>query len=205
MVNKICCAKLDHSCHSWVQAEVVLEMMSLLTTTLIITFRIHAILGNMRGLLPVLLSLWGAQAIVSAVLVIMLVNIKAGRTLILKVYVFMLTIPTTATITVQPIFNVCFAILDRVYTIWIPSMFFHTRRFPRLKLADINLTRFSCVRSLGVESAFDASRCTNPPPHAPTEGRYGILWRCVPCYVVQPHSLGRCPSESRSSFLSNCD
>lgn len=58
----------------------MLEMLSLLTTTLIITFRIHAILGNIRGLLPVLLSVWAAQAVVSAVLVVVMVNIKAGRT-----------------------------------------------------------------------------------------------------------------------------
>lgn len=57
----------------------VFELLSLISTTLIMAFRVHAVLGNIPGLLPYLLGIWAFQAVVSAVLVIVLVIIKLSR------------------------------------------------------------------------------------------------------------------------------
>ncbi|KAG8778593.1 hypothetical protein FRC15_010662 [Serendipita sp. 397] len=116
------------TCHSWLIVAIIFELMSMLTTTLIITYRIHAVLGNLRGMLPILLGIWGAQAAVSVVLVVILALVKAGHTM-----------------TVLQTFNVCIADLHstRVWTIWIPSMFFHTLVFALLTWKVVSTPRDS--------------------------------------------------------------
>lgn len=66
---------------------------------------------------PILFSVWTAQALVSIALVITLVTVK-----------------TTPSVAVESIFKVCMADLHthKVWTIWIPSMVFHTFVFALL-------------------------------------------------------------------------
>jgi hypothetical protein len=42
-------------------------------------FRVHAVLGNIPGMLPYLLGIWAFQAMVSAGLVIALVVVRLAR------------------------------------------------------------------------------------------------------------------------------
>ncbi|CCA72452.1 hypothetical protein PIIN_06388 [Serendipita indica DSM 11827] len=99
------------TCRSWLIADIVFELLSLLTTTLIITYRVHAVLGNLRYMLPTLMAVWGAQAVVSVLLVIILVIIKAGPSM-------------------GAVFGLCLVDVHKsMWTIWIPSIFFHTLIF----------------------------------------------------------------------------
>lgn len=134
-------------------------------------FRVHAVLGNIPGMLPYLLGIWGFQAVVSAVLVIVLVIIKLSPTIILA-----------------PVFNVCSMFLlsfflfptnrplvadlqeKKVWTIWIPAMMYHTRTYFMLyKIQSSSVCSRLCASCL--EGCFHTTRYQNAHANATHPGR----------------------------------